>query len=213
MANWITQGITNYIGGYVDSMVASVVQTGGGFAGDAVGAVGNGINGVGGGIEKSIRRYGDGAKDYGNSIKDWTSASGVRQPTAFNPLGLPDTMTGGKRGVSSMPGSMSTYQSKNTSSPAYKAPSSVGTKSAVKPRNTSSAPKGLPAPAKASAKGSSKTPAKKPTPSPAAAKKAPPPSSKYSPPAKSSPAAGAQKKPPPGAAKKPVPATKKPPPK
>lgn len=162
--NWITQGVTNYVGGYVDSMIANAVQAGGSFAGDGVAAVGNAINGVGGNINNSIRRYGDGAKDYGNSIKDWTNASGVRQPTAFNPLGLSDTQGGGKRSLSSVPGSMTAYQPKSSGSPAFKPPASVGTKSAVKPKSTpaSSVPKTLPAPAKGPSKTPSKSPAKAP---------------------------------------------------
>ncbi|MCJ1328467.1 hypothetical protein MMC10_005144 [Thelotrema lepadinum] len=202
MANFITQGIVGYVGGYIDSMLAGAVKAGGGLAGDAAGAVGNGINAVGGSFEKGIRRYGDGAKDYGNSIKDWTSADGVRQPTAFNPLGLPDTGSGGKRGLSSMPGSMtSSYTPKSNSSPAYKAPSSTGTKSAVKPKP---AQKALPAPAKGPAKKSTGTPAAKKKPAPATGKAATP--SKP----RTGSAIGTQKKPPMASAKKTPAAAKKP---
>ena len=125
---WITQGITSYIGGYVDQVVGGALKAGGGFAGDAVGAVGNGINSFGGGIEKSIRRYGDGAKDYGNAIKDWTDADGPRNTTAANPLGLPNSITGGKRSLGWSKSSPTV-----NSSPVYRAPSSVGTKAAIKP--------------------------------------------------------------------------------
>ena len=203
--NWITQGVTNYVGGYVDSMIANAVQAGGSFAGDGVAAVGNAINGVGGSINNSIRRYGDGAKDYGNSIKDWTNASGVRQPTAFNPLGLPDTQGGGKRSLSSVPGSLTAYQPKSSGSPAFKPPASVGTKSAVKPKPASSASKTLPAPAKGPSKtppkSSAKAPAKKPTTSETAKKSEVPDSKmKYTP----GVVTGMPKKPATGAAKKSV---------
>ena len=128
---WITQGITNYIGGYVDQVVGGALKAGGGFAGDAVGAVGTGINSFGGGIEKSIRRYGDGAKDYGNAIKDWTDADGPRNTTASNPLGLPNSTTGGKRALAWSKSSPTV-----NSSPVYRASSSVGTKAAIKPSSS-----------------------------------------------------------------------------
>ncbi|KAJ4524774.1 hypothetical protein HRR78_007957 [Exophiala dermatitidis] len=53
------------------------------------------------GINNSIRRYGDGVKDYGNAIMDWSRADGIRAQTASNPLGLSAGVTGGKRQVTS----------------------------------------------------------------------------------------------------------------
>lgn len=61
--------------------------------------VGSSINGVGDSINSSIRYYGDGAKDYGNSIMDWSSASAPRAQTASNPLGLSGSVAGGKTGT------------------------------------------------------------------------------------------------------------------
>jgi len=94
---------TNWVLGKVSDAlaptVASTVSTAGSFAGGAVSAVGSSINGVGAGINNSIRRYGDGAMDYGNSIRDWTKADGIRAQTASNPLGLASGAAGGKRGV------------------------------------------------------------------------------------------------------------------
>ncbi|MCJ1254806.1 hypothetical protein MMC24_002622 [Lignoscripta atroalba] len=92
----MTAWIMNTVSGYVDGFVSNAVAGAGSFAGDVVGGVGNGINGMGQSVEYSIRRYGDATKDYGNAIKDWTKADGVRQGTATNPLGLTDSWTGGK---------------------------------------------------------------------------------------------------------------------
>ena len=81
--------------------VSGVVSSAGGFAGGAVNAVGNSINGVGEGVNRYVRTCGDGAKDYGNAIMDWTKADGSRGATAANPLGLSSGTTGGKRAVTS----------------------------------------------------------------------------------------------------------------
>lgn len=72
----------------VMTTVSPAVASAGDFAGSAVAGVGNGINGVGRSLENTIRGYGDSTKDYGNAIKDWTKASGTRDGTAANPLGL-----------------------------------------------------------------------------------------------------------------------------
>ena len=91
--------VSGMVGNYVSSVVTPAISSAGDFAGSALNGVGNGINGVGQSIEGSIRRYGDGAKDYGNAVKDYTNAKGPRVGTAGNPLGLTDTVTGGKHNL------------------------------------------------------------------------------------------------------------------
>src|SRR5436305_9091398 len=95
-AEWIMGTIHNALA----RTISSAVQTAGSVAGSAVNAVGNGINGIGESINSSIRRYGDGTIDYGNAIKDYTKAPGPRASTASNPLGLSNSVTGGKHAFS-----------------------------------------------------------------------------------------------------------------
>jgi len=96
-----TQWVLGKVSDALAPTVSGAVSSAGSFAGGAVNAVGNSINGVGEGINHSIRRYGDGAKNYGNSIMDWTTAGAVRGQTASNPLGLSSNAAGGKRQVTS----------------------------------------------------------------------------------------------------------------
>ncbi|KAF2266010.1 hypothetical protein CC78DRAFT_615317 [Lojkania enalia] len=72
----------------------------GNFAGGIVTAVGNGVSGAGKGADDSItntsRGWGDAVREYGNSIKDATGASGPRAGTGRNPLGLASTGGGAR---------------------------------------------------------------------------------------------------------------------
>lgn len=131
---WITSTISSAVSGAISGTVA----TAGDFAGGAVASVGNSINGVGESIDNTIRGYGNAAKDYGNAIKDWTQAPGARVGSAANPLGLSDSPTGGRRGVTAPSISAAT----NTPS---KKPT-AGMKALPAPKGMSAAPKALPAP-------------------------------------------------------------------
>jgi len=124
---WIMGTIHNAIA----PTISSAVQTVGSVAGDAVSAVGNGINGIGESINNSIRRYGDGTIDYANAIKDYTKAPGPRASTASNPLGLSNSVTGGKYAFSQ---------------PMYRAPAPSQPKALPAPAPKPQ-PKALPAPA------------------------------------------------------------------
>jgi hypothetical protein len=124
---WIMGTIHNAIA----PTISNAIQTAGSVAGDAVGAVGNGINGIGESINSSIRRYGDGTVDYGNAIKDYTKAPGPRASTASNPLGLSNSVTGGKNAFSQ---------------PIYRAPAPSQPKALPAPAPKPQ-PKALPAPA------------------------------------------------------------------
>ncbi|ORX99887.1 hypothetical protein BCR34DRAFT_606469 [Clohesyomyces aquaticus] len=80
----------------------------GNFTGGIVNAVGNGVAGAGKGAGASVtntsRTWGDAVREYGNSIKDVTGASGPRAGTNKNPLGLSSTKGGAKATMASRPG-------------------------------------------------------------------------------------------------------------
>ncbi|KAF2464064.1 uncharacterized protein BDR25DRAFT_346881 [Lindgomyces ingoldianus] len=80
----------------------------GNFTGGIVNAVGNGVVGAGRGAGSSVtnttRGWGDTVREYGNSIKDVTGASGARAGTNKNPLGLASSKGGAKATMASRSG-------------------------------------------------------------------------------------------------------------
>ncbi|KAF2739164.1 hypothetical protein EJ04DRAFT_508888 [Polyplosphaeria fusca] len=81
----------------------------GNFTGGIVTAVGNGVAGAGKGAGASVtntsRGWGDTVREYGNSIKDATGATGARAGTNQNPLGLAGSKGGARATMASRPGS------------------------------------------------------------------------------------------------------------
>ncbi|KAF1975848.1 hypothetical protein BU23DRAFT_457405 [Bimuria novae-zelandiae CBS 107.79] len=94
--------------GWLARMGSQAVSGIGSFTGAVVGAAGNGIVGAGRGAGSSLantsRGWGDAIREYGNSIKDVTGASGPRASSAKNPLGLSSTPQGAKAVMGSRPG-------------------------------------------------------------------------------------------------------------
>ena len=82
----------NFVQPYINSAVTAATAAAGGLAGGVVDGVGNGISTAGRTVGDSIagaaQGWGTGICEYGNSIKDYTKATGPRSQTAGNPLGL-----------------------------------------------------------------------------------------------------------------------------
>jgi hypothetical protein len=55
-------------------------------------------------LANTSRTWGDAVREYGNSLKDVTGATGSRATTGGNPLGLSSTGGGAKAIMSSRPG-------------------------------------------------------------------------------------------------------------
>ncbi|KAF2649324.1 hypothetical protein K491DRAFT_721774 [Lophiostoma macrostomum CBS 122681] len=94
--SWLTKGLNSAASGV------------GNFTGGIVTAVGNGVAGAGKGagasVTNSTRNWGDAVREYGNSIKDVTGATGARAGTNKNPLGLASSTGGAKATMASRPG-------------------------------------------------------------------------------------------------------------
>lgn len=96
--------------GYIARYTSAAASGVGNFAGAIVGAVGNGVAGAGKGagasVTNSTRSWGDTVREYGNSIKDATGASGPRGSSASNPLGLAGGKEGAQARMNFKPGSL-----------------------------------------------------------------------------------------------------------
>jgi hypothetical protein len=137
-----TQWVLDKVSDAIKPTINGAVSSAGGFAGGAVNAVGTSINGVGASINRTISGYGNGIMDYGNNVMDWTSATGSRAATAYNPLGLSGNASSGKRGTTS-PSIYSppAQTKKSTNATAKKAlPAPTSTKKAVPKTNGAKAP-------------------------------------------------------------------------
>ena len=136
---FLVDTVNNYLNGIYTTAMAGA----GGVAGDVASGVGNSINGVGRGVESSIRYYGDGARDYGNYIKDYTGASGAREATGNNPLGL----TGSTNNKSWSNGGGSSISKTLARADAVTKSSGGSARKALPPARERAKPKALPAPA------------------------------------------------------------------
>jgi hypothetical protein len=67
-------------------------------------------------LANTSRTWGDAVREYGNSLKDVTGASGSRATTKGNPLGLSSTGGGAKAIMSSRPGNTGTGKSGGSAS-------------------------------------------------------------------------------------------------
>ncbi|KAK3208758.1 hypothetical protein GRF29_77g1937824 [Pseudopithomyces chartarum] len=91
------------------SRIGSQAASGiGSFTGAVVSAAGNGVAGAAAhalhSLANTSRGWGDAIREYGNSIKDVTGATGPRASSAKNPLGLSSTPQGAKALMGSRPG-------------------------------------------------------------------------------------------------------------
>ena len=78
----------NFINRYVSNAIAGA----GNLAGGIVDSAGKSVQGVGRNVGNTVTNtaggWGDGVREHGNNIKDYTKASGERAQTKQNPLGM-----------------------------------------------------------------------------------------------------------------------------